>query len=469
MKGIFILLIFISYFLFSFSIVQQWNLQNSAIDLLDGKDSISVKEFESTGYDMLVKLYRYIGKKSDGSIEYKKYLDVYKTDTNPYTELYKSTVNFESIESFYYLNNKAIICPKGKYHPLTFNAGSYTEINVGNNFEIKGDWELKCYHHYNGYLFVFYLMNKEIQFFRTRTDGSFSWVRMDCHDEIYDFKLQNGNEGREYALAYLVSSGEYLKLLGSKFTIKNDGVFRNDCGGTNQIMKALTNTRGCFDRGNDHFYFLTYSNISDFSCGYYEQSTSIDYLNVGSITINKNEDSPLEFVDKVEIQEIKFIYNYKYAYYVINNLTNGKTYRGIIDTRTGLVVFNTEETILTYVPFNSISMLAITSNHAYQICIIKKNGECIDSYYGCSDTGYKYILDLQGNKCSDNCDTGKILMVRENFCSNSCDESIYILENNKCGLCSYFHPDTPYKIINTASCLSAENIPEGAEIYNAKL
>ena len=114
-------------------------------------------------------------------------------------------------------------------------------------------------------------------------------------------------------------------------------------------------------------------------------------------------------------------------------------------------------------------MLAITSNHAYQICIIKKNGECIDSYYGCSDTGYKYILDLQGNKCSDNCDTGKILMVRENFCSNSCDESIYILENNKCGLCSYFHPDTPYKIINTASCLSAENIPEGAEIYNAKL
>ena len=61
MKDLFILLIFISYFLFSFSIVQQWNLQNSAIDLLDGKDSISVKEFESTGYDMLVKLYRYIG------------------------------------------------------------------------------------------------------------------------------------------------------------------------------------------------------------------------------------------------------------------------------------------------------------------------------------------------------------------------------------------------------------------------
>ena len=60
-----------------------------------------------------------------------------------------------------------------------------------------------------------------------------------------------------------------------------------------------------------------------------------------------------------------------------NNLTNGKTYRGIIDTRTGLVVFNTEETILTYVPFNSISMLAITSNHAYQICIIKKNGDSI--------------------------------------------------------------------------------------------
>ena len=138
-------------------------------------------------------------------------------------------------------------------------------LDVGNNFAENGDWELKCYHHYTGYFLVFYLMNGNSQFFRTKTSGTFSWTRETFHNEIYDFKLNNGNSNGEYSLAYIVDTNGYLKLLGSKFTFNNDGVYRNDCGGENYLMNALTHTRGCFDNTYNHFYYLSYSDTSDFA------------------------------------------------------------------------------------------------------------------------------------------------------------------------------------------------------------
>ena len=83
----------------------------------------------------------------------------------------------------------------------------------------------------------------------------------------------------------------------------------------------------------------------------------------------------MEFALEFKIEYIKFIYNYKYAYYKINNLENNKTYYGIIDTKINKVVFNTDEEILTYVPYSDFSMFAITSTTAYEICVIKKDNQ----------------------------------------------------------------------------------------------
>ena len=112
---------------------------------------------------------------------------------------------------------------------------------------------------------------------------------------------------------------------------------------------------------------------------------SLDYQKIGDYSsyITRYDESPLEFVDEVEIEYIKFIYNYRYAYYKINNKATGKSYYGIIDTKKNIVVFNTDKEILTWVPYSDISMLAITSSTAYEICVIKKDGKCIDSY-GCT-------------------------------------------------------------------------------------
>lgn len=193
---------------------------------------------------------------------------------------------------------------------------------------------------------------------------------------------------------HFVKNGDWVKLKGAKYTIKSDGIYQNDCVGELAIMGANSYTRGCFENNYDHFYFFTYTDTSDFACGYYDLRDSIDYLHVEQCSVTKNDASPLEFVDEVEIQEIKFINNYKYAYYTIYNPTTDKTYRGIIDTKKNIVVFNTEKEILTYVPFTAYSMLAITSETAYEICVIKRDGSCIDSW-SCTETNYNYIYFLK--------------------------------------------------------------------------
>ena len=462
---IFIFLLLNSIF-FSICVVQNWNFEESAIDLLSNSTYQSIKVIDETNSDGLtVKLYKYIAKE-DGAVAYRKYLTVsYGGST-----LYDGVVDFNNIESYHRFSGDNIICPKGKYHPIYYYSGGHSSPTYS-DFTDNGDWELKCVVRNNNFI-VFYLMNGESQIFYKLGGSSEGFKKQKTNQEIYGVKLSTTANGNwEYNLLYVVKSDNYIKLKGSLFTIKNEdsGVNGNDCGTHTSIMSAQTNTRGCFENDFDHFYFFTYTDTSDFSCGYYDSTDSISYPYYGSLTINTNQDSPLEFVDEVEIEYIKYINNYKYAYYKINNLDTGSTYYGIIDTKKNIVVFNTEEEILTYEPYSTISMLAITSTTAYEICVIKQNGVCIDSY-GCTETSYNYIVDLEGNYCASSCADGKVLLIRENMCNDTCDGSIYVLYNNtQCGLCKQFYTDTPYKIINASTCLAESDIPEGAEVYNSKL
>ena len=454
-------ILFFNSVLFVYPIVQKWNLVDSSIDLLANSDDIYFKDFEGVKDDLLVELYKSISKEN-GSIVYRKYLKILKNNYN----IFEGEVYFDKIESFYYLDNYIIVCPKGKYHPAYFYDNQYSNLSLP-DFEEKGDWELKCYYHESGYFIVFYLMNKDSQFFyEFKQNGN--WIRKNLHEEIYDFKLNNGIDlGSEYPFAYIIKQNEYIRLTGAKLYINIDGIFHNDCGGSNLITEAKKYSRGCFENDYDHFYFFTYTNVSDFTCVYFDSSVSIDYLNVGQYSTIKHPESPLEFFDEVEIKEMKFIGNYKYVYYTIYNKISALMYHGIIDIKKNLVVFNTDEEILTFIPYTEYSMLAITQTNAYEVCVIKKDGVCIDSY-GCTENNYNYILDINGNKCSDECDDGKFFLFKENFCSNSCDESVYIIKDNRCGFCKDYYPDRPYKLINAPNCFSCADIPEGSEIYNSK-
>ena len=77
-------------------------------------------------------------------------------------------VPFEDIDSFYTdkYGASVLICPKGKFHPITFFSNSIVTINIP-DFVEGGDWELKCYHHTQNYQYflVFYLMNNNPRVF----------------------------------------------------------------------------------------------------------------------------------------------------------------------------------------------------------------------------------------------------------------------------------------------------------------
>ena len=99
---------------FSICVVQNWNFEESAIDLLSNSTYQSIKVIDETNSDGLtVKLYKYIAKE-DGAVAYRKYLTVsYGGST-----LYDGVVDFNNIESYHRFSGDNIICPKGKYHPI---------------------------------------------------------------------------------------------------------------------------------------------------------------------------------------------------------------------------------------------------------------------------------------------------------------------------------------------------------------
>ena len=173
-----------------------------------------------------------------------------------------------------------------------------------------------------------------------------------------------------------------------------------------------------------------------------------------------NTQSPFNFLEELEIKEINFILGNKYVYYKLKNKNSDKYYHGILDIELNQIIFNTNETINVFIPFDNKSMLAITPETAYRICIYKNGTECTDY---CPE-GYK--IDIKGSRCGISCSPDQIKLMPEEICSNNCETSIKIINNQECGLCEYFYPERPFKFINGNNCLSS--IPEGAELYNNK-
>ena len=237
--------------------------------------------------------------------------------------------------------------------------------------------------------------------------------------------------------------------------------------GQSTITAAKSYTQGSIDT-NYNFYYFTYNNVSDFTSGYsnsYIDTTNDKYADVStSIT---NTETPLTFIDNVEIKEINFIPGTKNVYYKIYNKDKGTTYYGLVDVKQNKVVYNIEgddDTI--FIPDTTGNMLLITSTNMYRVCTIKSTeSDSCDDVSTCSNI----LLDPDGNKCQANCDEGKIKMMPESICINStlCDLNIYVLNTaqTECGLCNYFYPSgTKYKLINTAGCLS--EIPDNAVYYD---
>ena len=461
--------IFLNLFLFSISIVPNWDLKKSSIDLLDSEKNVNVHNYivvHRALYNLEIKLEKNISRLHNGSIYY--YNKMYRNDTQTYTN-----VDFEYIESFYYLKGgteKKILCPAGKNHPINLENSQTIKNNDFNNED--NDWDLKCYSHNAGkkFVFTFYLSNGENQIYDLLTNDTFQkYEELNLHEELYDFKLVNKEQDYQngpYQICALVKSDDYIKFIGNKYYLSESNNIHKE---TNELTKDLIRAKkyslGNFNNFTNNFYYITYNNVSDFSSGYSTSVSSLDNKNYYTSDVNflNNFTSPFNFVGKVEIKEIKFLLHNHYAYYSLYDTKTGNSYHGILDIYLNKIIFNTDEDLDVFIPYSTYSMLAITKKTAYEICIIKYNDKCIEE----CPSGTSLSLSVEGNICGA-CDIGKYLLIPEEVCIPTCNNSIYIIKNtNQCGLCKDFYSDKKYKFIDSDQCL--EQRPNNTIFYDEDL
>ena len=436
------------------SVLPNWDLKKSSVDLLKDEISISVTISEKNMYDMRAKIVKIISKENN-EIKVKK--ELYINDDN------MGTTEWEGIESCYLFNKKKYICPTGRNHMHVYTDGLY--IMEPTNFNYDGDWDLKCYFH-SDYMFVAYTNHFNI-FYAIKIKEEYAGWNGDTkmYDGLFDFKWttteEQDGDNVVYPMKFLTLHDKRLELKGTKFTVKSDKIDRSDVSTNILLENVRANTYAYFDETNDNFYYISYSSVSDFKSGYYNGG-DIPYNSVDSISIIKYNKSPLEFIDDVTINYMKFIPHTKFVYYEITNNKKGINYHGIIDIILNKVIFNTNETILQFFPYLDNSMVAITSESAYKICPISdSSGNCISS---CPDNNL-IISTFNKNYCG-NCEN--IIFKPNEICVDYCDETIYFKSDNICGLCKDINTQSQYKLINSTGC-KENSCPEGAIEYNTDL
>ena len=457
-------------FLTCFSIIPLWNLKLSSIDLLQNRNNHIYTINEKEMYGLKVKLQRNIYKSTDGKLKYENELFI---DNNS-----KGKVDFENIESFYKYDqihlSFSLLCPMGKYHPFYIN--NMEQIINHNLDQSDIDWNLKCYYHRTNFFFAFYLNKEGNHIFDLQNDKSFvSYPDLQMGKELYDYILVNkegssfpSSQEDNYPICALVKENNTIQFARTEYILNKNNNLNN--GSTKQkkykkLIESKNYSQANFYNKSKNFCYFTYNNIYDFSSGFSIKTIECkknDYSNEVEVEFENNNTSPFEFIDEVEIKEMKFIYYTQYVYYSIANLKTNEIYHGVLDITLNKVIFNTNEDIDIFIPYSDNSMLAITKESAYRICFIKdNNNSCINE---CSSDNI--IHDIDGNKCGIDCE-GKFLIIPEEVCSPECNNNTYISHGHYCGLCRDLDNINKYKLINGTDCLS--DIIEGSEIYNSRL
>ena len=120
MKFNLIIILFTHIFHYSLTIVPKWNIDSAAIDLKPSfsDNKLTYAKVSLCGHDLNGILRKELILNGD-IIKKKSYLSI---NNEPEFEIF-----FEDIESIYYIANKGIICPKGKYHPKVLENNNFQE------------------------------------------------------------------------------------------------------------------------------------------------------------------------------------------------------------------------------------------------------------------------------------------------------------------------------------------------------
>ena len=469
MKIYFSFLLIFSSIITIFSLIPKWDLSKAGINLLNSQTYKYVVLYKVSDEGVELNMTRTIYYEDD---EVKYYNTIFMS--YDYKNFITKNVPFDYVQSFYRINEKYILCPKGRHHPYNLNED---KEEIPKNFEEKAikDWDLKCFMLNDDYLLIFYLINGNKNFFyRSMKDSTNTGIFLTQDNELYDCKVDKIQfKENEYENIVLIEKNGNLVLTGKLFFLKEGQKDQYNSGDTVIICSNNTYTQAYFRTDTNSFYYITYNDIYNFKSGYVLTSeTNIDTNDLGwAKNIVNNNKTPFEFIDEFEVEEMNFMLYNKFVYYKIVNKNNNKIYHGVLDVIENKIVFNTDEEIKNFIPYSSTAMLAIMNSTAYKICIYSNNDECVE------ECGDKYNLDIDGNKCgsSSGCPENKIMLIPNKICIESCDNTYLIENDGQCGVCKDIFPEEkPYKLINGTECIaefdqnSMEYLNENLKILKCK-
>ena len=458
MRKLLSILILINLIILSFPYVPPWVFKSSAIDLLDNSD-LSYETAPS--YTILhgrlaYRLNKKIIKNSD-NIEITNIMQAYFTD-NPNNPVINENVDFEELESAYTdVNGRYYVCPKGSHH-IYFRDDKLAEPKlysvIPTDFTDGGEWELKCFSQFHReILFIFYL-NKEEYIYKVAYGGKSIEKVGNKKYKILDFRWDTEYEGNIFPMYAFVEKENKAYMVQLNFKMdsltieeeEEESVYLFDFPNKNHW--ALLNN----EQSHSKFYYFSYDNDSlHLNSGYSEDLETIS--SIKNISMNHNTTSPLEFHYNPYIKDIKFIPYTKYAYYTIMTSNGNSKYYGIIDLEINMVIFHTGETIKTFIPLTQYSMLAITKDSAYEICVVSSEGKCVPY---CSDNT-KIVYNVNKNECLSNTACPVLKLLPNNICvnQNSCDSNFFYFNysDNTVSLCRDLGIGKPYKMMAKNVCL----------------
>ena len=452
-----------------YSIVPLWDFEKSTVNLLNNsQNSDTYTVCDKTINSLQFKLIRII-KKEGNTINQNRNLYL---DNGKYT-IYN--VPWEDVGNIYkvkdnYNNYKYYICPKGKFHLHVYDGQNLVE-NYPEGFYENGDWELKCYYLQLENLNILYIgyLNTEQHFYHFDLNKEEYAYNYQIFDGLYDFRWTfTDDKPQLFPLLTLNkknNEGFFLQFDYIWVNYDRDSDF-TPSGNPRKLIDIKSKTISYFDENEEsfNFYFLTYDNYFDFKIGYYKGGEIITESNLKKIKIIIHNETPLEFLDNINIEKINFIPYTKYLYYTIYNNKNNVKYHGIIDVEYNKLIFNTDKDILEFKPYSNNSMLAITKDSAYKICAVRDGDNCINE---CSN-GFVPVYDTKSNVCKSKKECDNITLIPDDICLENCDTNIFTLKGKECGLCKdIYQTTTPKKLMNTSNCI--DSIPENAEYYNEDL
>ena len=235
MKKMMLLYLLIYTIKYSISNLPEWNLEKSAISLLSGEENsyqYTIKE-KNENY-MNAKLLKYISIR-DGTTTNNNWVEVENKENRG--------VSFQNLESVHNLYDKYIICPKGKFHPYYYDSNNNLAEWKPGGFNDNEEWDLKCFQHNNGNLFIVAYLMKSQQYIYTCKYSEINgglYGKGFIGEKLYDFHLSEdlyNNEANCYKMASIILKDGNLVLSGARIDINKDsGSFANKGGEKSNII-----------------------------------------------------------------------------------------------------------------------------------------------------------------------------------------------------------------------------------------